>query len=389
MNDDELGRLLSDAFDAQAQASAEGSAAPPPPRFADEGPAGSGVPAAQQGPSDGATRRRTARWLAPVAAAAAVAAVVAGAVALTGSDGGGRQQRAASHPAVSHPWSVHGSGHSPTGSPSPQRSGSWAAVVRSRVQTAGGRTYGVGMPVIVQFSERFTDARALQDATTVTADGRPLDARWYFEPSSTKKGYPVEGHLRPRSYWPAHATIRVHVGSKGLPAGRSFGFVDDLDLEFRTGARRVVTVDSRSDHLTVQQDGRTTATYPVSLGTGATPTHRGTKVVMQQRPSACMTDAKHTYQECGIKWDTRLTDDGEYLLSAPWNVYNIKNGIDSSNGCTNLLPADAKQLYRTLRVGDVVTYPDAAGSPMTMSDGYGDWNVPWTTWRTGGLIPTS
>ena len=61
--------------------------------------------------------------------------------------------------------------------------------------------------------------------------------------------------------------------------------------------------------------------------------------------------ARHhgTYYECGIKFDQRLTYDGEYLHSAPWNVYNITHGIDSSNGCTNLLPADAQKLYELPR----------------------------------------
>ena len=85
-----------------------------------------------------------------------------------------------------------------------------------------------------------------------------------------------------------------------------------------------------------------------------------------------------------MKFDQRLTYDGEYLHAAPWNVYNITHGINSSNGCTNLLPADAQKLYGFLDVGDVVKYPNANGPPMQLGHGYGDWNVPWPQWRPAG-----
>jgi hypothetical protein len=102
-----------------------------------------------------------------------------------------------------------------------------------------------------------------------------------------------------------------------------------------------------------------------------------------------MHDTNNSYYECGIKDDQRLTYDGEYLHAAPWNVHNILAGVDSSNGCTNLLPADAVKLYNFLEVGDVVTYPNANGQRMQIGDGYGDWNVPWGQWLYGGLYRTS
>ena len=44
---------------------------------------------------------------------------------------------------------------------------------------------------------------------------------------------------------------------------------------------------------------------------------------MEQYPTTCMHDIAGTYYECGIKFDSRLTYDGEYLHAAPWNVSNI------------------------------------------------------------------
>ena len=57
------------------------------------------------------------------------------------------------------------------------------------------------------------------------------------------------------------------------------------------------------------------------------------------------------------------------------------------HGCTDLRPTDAQALFATLRVGDVVDFPNATGAPMQFGVG-GDWDVPWTTWLTGGAVPT-
>ncbi len=63
--------------------------------------------------------------------------------------------------------------------------------------------------------------------------------------------------------------------------------------------------------------------------------------------------------------------------------------MDSSNGCTNLLPNDAQKLYGLLEIGDVVIYPNANGGKMQLGQGYGDWNVPWSQWQTGGAVSTT
>ena len=267
-----------------------------------------------------------------------------------------------------------------------------------RLLNSDGSTYGVSMPVIAFFSRRITDATALQKATMATVDGRPIRVAWYFETSGYYPGYPIEGHLRPEGYWPAHARVHVDIPARGLSAGGAMVFDDSLTSDWSTGARTIATVDNATHSMTVTTDGRHYGTFPVSLGAAGTATFRGTKVIMEQVPSVCMHDTGNHYYECGIRWDSRVTYTGEYLHSAPWNCIgepgcagpaNNIGHANSSNGCTNLRPADAKRLYRFLKVGDVVRYPNADGRRMRLQDGYGDWNVPWSQWLTGGLITTS
>jgi len=261
--------------------------------------------------------------------------------------------------------------------------------VHVSLQMSDGTEVGVGMPIIAYLSRDISNAHAFVNATKVTVNGRQVKGGWYFEYKSGLPGKPIEADYRTATYWPAHARIHMDLPVKGLSAGGNMAFDDSLTLDFTTGAAHVLTVDNSTHKLTVTSDGKKWGTFPVSLGATATPTKRGTKVIMEKVPTVCMHDVHHTYYECGIKFDQRLTYSGEYLHSAPWNVYNITHGVNSSNGCTNLLPADAQKLYSFLEIGDVVKYPNADGPLMRLGDGYGDWNVPWAEWLGGGLYKTS
>lgn len=378
MNDDELARLLGGSFDAHARASVPDDAPPPPPRFA--GAPTHADPSAAASDGTGAQRgRRIALVAAPLLAAAAVVGVVLGVLLPAGN------RHATTHTATTHTAASHGAA-SPTAAASRDtapRRGS-GRPVRIRLLNPPGATVGVGLPVQALFSTRFADARDLTRATSVTVNGVPVDGAWYFGPATGHPGYALEGHLRPRGFWPAHAFVRVSVAAQGVTAGSGYVFTNGLTIAFRTGPANIATVDDRTHRLTLVTDGRVVARYPVSLGMPRTPTRRGTKVVLSKGDSICLTGPG--FHECGIKYTQQLTADGEYLVSAPWHMWAVGR-MDVSTGCTDLRPADAQALFATLRVGDVVDFPNATGGPMQFGVG-GDWDVPWTTWVTGGAVPT-
>jgi lipoprotein-anchoring transpeptidase ErfK/SrfK len=244
------------------------------------------------------------------------------------------------------------------------------------------------MPIIVMLSRPIKDARAFAAATTVTVDGKPVRGGWYFERNYEELGHPIEADYRLRSYWPEHAKIHVAVPVKGLSAGKGLVFANDLTLNFATGPANIATVNNTTHRLTLMSDGKMAGRYPVSLGYPTTPTMRGTKVIMEKGRDIPMSGPG--YYDPHVRFTQRLTYTGEYLHAAPWNMPANGGEIgmgNSSNGCTNLSPLDARKLYKVLEVGDVVRYPNADGPMMRMGDGYGDWNVPWSQWQTGGLYP--
>ncbi|MDQ2749117.1 MAG: Ig-like domain-containing protein [Actinomycetota bacterium] len=257
--------------------------------------------------------------------------------------------------------------------------------VHVALKFSDGSTFGVGIPVIAFFTRQITDARPFSEATKVTVNGTVVRGAWFFEHSSGDRKYPVEAHYRPQNYWPAHAQVHMDLPVKGLDAGGGMSFNDSLTSDFATGAANISIVDASTHTMRVTSDGRPFGSFPVSLGAPDTPTASGVKVIMEKGKSICMSGPG--YHECGVKYTQRLTYGGEYLHSAPWNLRNIGHA-DSSNGCTNLIPADALKLYNFLEIGDVVQYPNANGGKMQLGAGYGDWNVPWTQWQTGGLVRT-
>jgi lipoprotein-anchoring transpeptidase ErfK/SrfK len=272
----------------------------------------------------------------------------------------------------------------------------------------GPATYGVGMPIVAYFSAMITDGAAFAKATTVTINGKPDAGHWYFEKSNIIKGYPLEAHYRPAlnletgsPYWPADSSIHMNMATNGVGAGAGFAFNDSLTLGMNIGDAHISTVDCAAERMTVTSNGKTAhAPMLTSCGAAGTPTATGTKVVMQLgedlpgtntlRPNGAvrMVGSGGAHYDLVVPWSVRVTQGGEYVHAAAWNGRNIGKR-STSDGCTNLNTPDAQWFYKFSRVGDVVTYTNTGGPAMQVWDGYGDWNVPNSTWNAGGLVPTS
>lgn len=261
------------------------------------------------------------------------------------------------------------------------------APVHVSLLEADGSTYGVGMPIIAYFSASITDATEFIKNTTVTVNGAPAAGAWYFERSAVRPGDPIEGHYRLAAYWPAHATIEMNMNVAGKSAGPGFVFDDSLTLSMKIGAAQIATVDGGTEQMVVQQDGATVRTMPVSLGKASTPTFVGTKVVMgKANPERMVGTTPGDEYDLQVPWSVRITNSGEFIHDASWNGGNI-GARSTSNGCTNLNPTDSEWYYNFAQIGDPVTYTNTGGAQMPIWDGYGDWNLDFTTWQAGGVVP--
>jgi lipoprotein-anchoring transpeptidase ErfK/SrfK len=257
--------------------------------------------------------------------------------------------------------------------------------VHVRLYEGDGSTWGVGMPIITYLSAKVTDAHAFAAATTVTVNGTPAQGAWFFQRSAIYSGYPLEAHYRTQGYWPAHSKIHMDLAVKGQSAGTGLVFDNSLTLDMSIGAANISRIDGHTEKMTVTSDGKQVFSYPVSLGKASTPTFSGVKVMMDKAKVQRMTGPGYDEK---VPWSVRVTNSGEFIHSASWNGGNIGRR-STSHGCTNLNVKDAQQFFGFAHVGDVAVYTHTGGPTMPSWDGYGDWNLSWSTWQAGGVLKTT
>ncbi|WP_368737101.1 L,D-transpeptidase family protein, partial [Klebsiella pneumoniae] len=56
-----------------------------------------------------------------------------------------------------------------------------------------------------------------------------------------------------------------------------------------------------------------------------------------------------------------------------------------SHGCTGMSTANAEWLYNQTLIGDVVEYTGSS-KPMTLTNGIGDWNLPFAQYAAGSAL---
>ena len=261
--------------------------------------------------------------------------------------------------------------------------------VHVRLYQGDGKTYGVGLPIIVYLSKAITNAQEFVKATTVKVNGSAIQGAWYFQKSAIYSGYPLEAHYRPEKYWPAHAAIAMDLPIKGKSAGTGLLFDDSLTLNIKTGAANITMVDGSTERLVTTTDGLVKFNFPVSLGKASTPTFTGTKVIMElDKVERMVGTTPGDEYDLQVPWSCRLTNSGEFIHAASWNGGNIGQR-STSNGCTNLNVDAAQQFFQFAQIGDVAVYTNTGGGAMPVWDGYGDWNVSWDEWKQGGAVSTS
>ena len=81
---------------------------------------------------------------------------------------------------------------------------------------------------------------------------------------------------------------------------------------------------------------------------------------------------------------TLLTRSGEFIHAAPWSV-GSQGSANVSHGCTGMSTDQAAWLYAMTRRGDVVEYT-GTDRPMTLDNGFGDWNATWRDYRAGSAL---
>lgn len=247
-----------------------------------------------------------------------------------------------------------------------------------------GETVGVGMPVVVTFDvpvrEKAGFERHMKVASTPAQEGS-----WHWLSDS-------EAHWRPAQYWRAGTDVTVDIDVNGVPAGAGVYGQQDRRLTFHVGDAHVYRVNARTHRMKVFVNGEQVRDFPITTGKPGFTTRDGVKVIMEKHASRRMRSETvgigagdpEFYDIDDVQWAMRLTYSGEFIHAAPWSV-GSQGRANVSHGCTGMSPADAKWLYDLSRRGDVVEYA-GTGRPMTLTNGFGDWNATYDQWRAGSAL---
>ena len=252
------------------------------------------------------------------------------------------------------------------------------------VAPLNGETVGVGMPVIVTFDVPIKDKASFEKHMTVTSTpAQPGTWHWISD---------TEAHWRPKSYWKAGTDVSVNVDVNSVPAGGGIYGQESRKVGFHVGDAHVYKVNTRTDQMKVLSNGKLLRTLPITTGKPGFTTRSGVKVIIEKFPVKRMRSETvgigknnpEFYDINDVRWAMRLTYSGEFIHAAPWSV-GSQGHANVSHGCTGMSTADAAWLYSMTRRGDVVQYV-GTDKPMTLTNGYGDWNESFGQYKQGSAL---
>ncbi|MFF0494032.1 Ig-like domain-containing protein [Nocardia sp. NPDC004068] len=242
---------------------------------------------------------------------------------------------------------------------------------------------GIGQPVAVQFDENIPDRRAAQDAIKITTVP-PVEGAFYWVNNR-------EVRWRPEHFWQPGTRVTIDVNTYGRDLGN--GLVGDTSIHstFTVGDAVVFTADDDTKMVTVERNGEVIRTMPTSMGKNSSPTDNGVYILSDRFDHMIMDSSTYGVAATGpngyrtpVDWATRMSYSGIFMHSAPWSV-GQQGYTNTSHGCLNLSPADARWVYETAKRGDIAIVKNTVAGTLSGVDGLGDWNIPWPEWKAGNV----
>jgi lipoprotein-anchoring transpeptidase ErfK/SrfK len=242
-------------------------------------------------------------------------------------------------------------------------------VVTSELLLNDGATYGVGMPVVVEFgSDVPPQSRAAVERRLFITSDPPQPGAWHWFGGR-------QAMFRPEHYWQPGTKITARKALNGVPIGT--GHADeDTTATVTIGRKLTIDIENSTKTMQVYLNDALVRTMPVSLGKPSTPTSSGTTVIMSREPSAVFRTPEYTTT---VQFAMRLTWGGQYIHAAPWSVAD--QGVRNvSHGCTNVSTDNARWIYNQVLIGDpVTTHGTEVG--LDPGDGWTAWDLPWSDYK--------
>ena len=248
--------------------------------------------------------------------------------------------------------------------------------------------YGVGQPVTAELNKPVKDKaqRAIVERA-LRVDSTPAVAgAWHWVDDK-------ELHYRPKEYWPTGATLQVHSDLDGVKISDRLWGGKAKPVKLTIGDRVIAVTDASSHSMTVYKNGKEINEIPVTTGKPGFDTRNGVKVVLGKEyfvrmrgTSIGIAEGSADSYDLPVYYATRVTWSGEYVHAAPWST-GSQGYANVSHGCTGMSTGNAEWFFEHIREGDVVKVVNSLGDTMEpFGNGFGDWNLAWTKWRTGSAL---
>ncbi|EST28871.1 hypothetical protein M877_14095 [Streptomyces niveus NCIMB 11891] len=255
-----------------------------------------------------------------------------------------------------------------------------------------GSTVGVGMPVSLNFDKGITNKAAVQGGITVTSSsGQEVVGHWF---NSQRLDF------RPEQYWQGGSTVTLKLALDGVEGADGVFGVQQKTVTFKIGRNQVSTVDTKAKTMTIQQDGKTIKTIPISAGSPENPTYNGQMVISEKFKETRMNgatvgftddDGKGEYDIKDVPHAMRLSTSGTFIHGNYWGDDSIFGSSNTSHGCVGLNDAkganDPNQpgawFFDNSIVGDVVVVKNSPDKTIAPDNGLNGWNLNWADWKAG------
>jgi lipoprotein-anchoring transpeptidase ErfK/SrfK len=252
------------------------------------------------------------------------------------------------------------------------------------LESRKGDTYGVGLPLILNFDQPVRDRAAVEKSLQVIAEKPVLGAWHWFDDKQVV--------YRAKTYWPAHQKITLIAHLAGVKGAKGMYGAKDLVRSYRIGASHISYLDIARHQMLVEHDGKTVRHVPISAGMGGSAeytTTSGIHLNMEKDEDVVMTSPGRGPGDAGyyselIHYAVRVSSAGEYLHQTPGDEGCL--GVSNcSHGCIRQPAEDAIWYYKQSQPGDPV---DITGTDRQVEpdNGWSYYQMPWDKWVKGSAL---
>jgi lipoprotein-anchoring transpeptidase ErfK/SrfK len=241
-----------------------------------------------------------------------------------------------------------------------------------------GQTYGVGMPIILYFSEPITDKAAVERSLQV-ATSKSVVGAWYWDDNCNLAA--TCAYFRPRDYWPPNTVVSFTGHLNGVQGAPGMYGSHTLTQTFGIGASLVAIGNTATHRTQIYSNGQLLYDWPISSGRPGDDTPDGSYLTIEKENPVQMVGPGYSIS---VPWSVRFTFSGDYYHDAYWSVG--EQGFENvSHGCVNLSPTDSEIYYNLAVPGDPITI---LGSPQsgTWDNGWTEWFLSWSQYLKGSAL---